>query len=359
MLLSKDSALYFTYDSEYVQIEAWGPNALRVRATKFHTLPPDNWALNVIPPKTDVAISVRDDHASISNGNICAVITKRGHIVISNGKGERILEESQRHRDVEDTKNGVAMVGARDFKRLLGGDYHLTYRLNSSDRKEKIYGMGQHQQSLLDTKVSHPEKVLRSSQSNVPFMLSNLGYGMLWNNPAVGRAVLERNTMTFEAYSTRTLDYWIVACDTPTQIIESFADVTGKVPMMPEYGLGFWQCKLRYQTQEELLDVAREYRKRGRPLDVIVVDFFHCMLASGSYSQTVWMTNLGFPGPKQGEWKFDQTTLKDPVSRLFLRSFRRWTELPARAGHYPTPFPISLMPVVPSGRRASSDISAG
>lgn len=22
--------------------------------------------------------------------------------------------------------------------------------------------------------------------------------------------------------------------------------------MMPEYGMGFWQCKLRYQTQEEL-----------------------------------------------------------------------------------------------------------
>lgn len=32
--------------------------------------------------------------------------------------------------------------------------------------------------------------------------------------------------------------------------------------MMPEYGMGFWQCKLRYQTQEELLEVAREYKRR-------------------------------------------------------------------------------------------------
>ena len=62
--------------------------------------------------------------------------------------------------------------------------------------------------------------------------------------------------------------------------------------MMPEYGLGFWQCKLRYQTQEELLEVAREYKRRGLPIDLIVVDFFH------------W--------PKQGEWKFDPVYWPDP-----------------------------------------------
>lgn len=61
---------------------------------------------------------------------------------------------------------------------------------------------------------------------------------------------------------------------------------------MPEYGLGFWQCKLRYQTQEELLSIAREYRARKLPIDLIVIDFFH------------W--------PTQGEWKFDPTYWPDP-----------------------------------------------
>jgi alpha-glucosidase (family GH31 glycosyl hydrolase) len=65
------------------------------------------------------------------------------------------------------------------------------------------------------------------------------------------------------------------AGDTPDEIVESYADVTGKVPMMPEYGLGFWQCKLRYYNQEQLLEVAREYKRRNLPIDVIVCDFFH------------------------------------------------------------------------------------
>jgi len=66
--------------------------------------------------------------------------------------------------------------------------------------------------------------------------------------------------------------------------------------MMPEYGMGFWQCKLRYQTQEEILNIAREYRRRELPIDVIVVDFFH------------W--------PHEGDWKFDEDYWPDPAGMV-------------------------------------------
>ncbi len=44
---------------------------------------------------------------------------------------------------------------------------------------------------------------------------------------------------------------------------------------MPEFGLGFWQCKLPYQTQEELLGIVREYTSPKLPLNLIVINFFH------------------------------------------------------------------------------------
>ena len=62
-----------------------------------------------------------------------------------------------------------------------------------------------------------------------------------------------------------------------------YTEVTGREPMMPEYATGFWQSKLRYVTQAQVLEVAREYKKL--PLDVIVIDFFYCK--------------------KQGDWSFD------------------------------------------------------
>ena len=69
----------------------------------------------------------------------------------------------------------------------------------------------------------------------------------------------------FVAEAATQIDYWVTAGDTPASIEESYAAVTGTVPMMPEYAMGFWQCKLRYKTQEELLAVARDTRDAACP----------------------------------------------------------------------------------------------
>ena len=119
------------------------------------------------------------------------------------------------------------------------------------------------------------ELAQRNSQASIPFALSNLGYGFLWNNPAIGEVAFANNGTVWKAECAEQFDYWICAGDTPAELVERYAAVTGTPPMMPEYGLGYWQCKLRYRNQEEILAVAREHKKRGLPMDAIVVDFFH------------------------------------------------------------------------------------
>ncbi|RSL69299.1 hypothetical protein CEP53_002314 [Fusarium sp. AF-6] len=287
--------LGFRFDAEILYIEPWGPDSLRIRATCLATLPEREWALTEKPSPSTPVIDIQGNSASITNGKIKADISRRGKIVISNTKtGKVLLEEFARHRlDILDPKCSSLRIQAREWKPRLGSpDYHLTMRFESQDPDERIYGMGQYQQPFLNLKGADLELAQRNSQATVPFALSSLGYGFLWNNPGVGRAVFSKLTTTFEAYSTDMLDYWVVAGDTPAEIIQAYTGVTGRVPMMPEYGLGFWQCKLRYQTQEELLEVAREYKRRELPIDLIVCDYFH------------W--------PNQGDWKFDPTFWPDP-----------------------------------------------
>ncbi|KAK6844184.1 hypothetical protein PG995_014294 [Apiospora arundinis] len=301
MLYEEEGRLVFRYDAEKLWIEPWGPNAFRIRATKAGTMPQVDWALDLSPPasKASISISISDEDktASITNGDITAKISKLGKLTVYNGSGKVLLEEYRRTRqDLLDPKCSSLEVDAREFQPITGGDYKVTARFESLDSREKIYGMGQYQQPYLDIKGADLELAHRNSQASVPFAVSSRGYGFLWNCPSVGRAVFGKNVMSFEAASSPVLDYWVVAGDTPAQIVEAYADVTGKVPMMPEYGLGFWQCKLRYQTQEELLGVAREYRKRNLPIDLIVIDFFH------------W--------PLQGEWKFDPTYWPDPDAMI-------------------------------------------
>ncbi|MDR1655052.1 MAG: glycoside hydrolase family 31 protein [Treponema sp.] len=309
MAFSKEqNRLMYRYDAEKLVIEPWGENSFRVRSTKLAEMPgcaekagldsgnTDDWAL--LPQKscnTDIKIS--DEGASIKNGKIEAKVSKIGQIRIYNQKGELLLNEYLRSRlDIKDRTYSSLELEAREFKPIIGGDYEVTLRLESVNPDEKIYGMGQYQQPWLNLKGMELELAHRNSQASVPFMISSLGYGFLWNNPAVGRASFGKNVMTWHAESSKKLDYWITAGDTPAEIEEAYAGATGTAPMMPDYAMGFWQCKLRYQTQEELLAVAREYKKRGLPISVIVVDFFH------------W--------PLQGEWKFDPVYWPNPDAMI-------------------------------------------
>lgn len=66
--------------------------------------------------------------------------------------------------------------------------------------------------------------------------------------------------------------------------------------MMPKWAMGFWQCKLRYQTQDEVLTIARKYKELNIPLSVIVIDFFH------------WT--------QQGDWRFDPEYFPDPKAMI-------------------------------------------
>ncbi len=292
----KGDALCYRYQAERLFIEPWGENSLRVRSMKSAEMDKEDWAL--LPPAKacQPKIVVREDGGEITNGKIKAEINLIGKLSFYNQKGELLLEEYVRNRkDMFGDTCSSLEVEAREFKPIIGGDYRLTVRFVSG-QKEKIYGMGQYQQPYLDLKGADLELAHRNSQASVPFMISSLGYGFLWNNPAVGRVNFGKNITTWEAYSTKKLDYWITAGDTPAKIEESYANAAGKVPMMPDYAMGFWQCKLRYQTQEELLEVAREYKRRNLPISVIVVDFFH------------W--------PLQGEWKFDPTYWPNPDAMI-------------------------------------------
>lgn len=288
--------LVFHYDAEELWIEPWGENSLRIRATKMAEMPSENWALLEEIPMLTPEIQIEEKQACLTNGKIKALISRYGKLTLYNQKGEILLDEYLRNRlDVFADYCSALDIEAREFKPIIGGDYQLSMRFVSNP-EEKIYGMGQYQQPYLDLKGADLEMAQRNSQASVPFALSSLGYGFLWNNPAVGRVTFGKNITTWEAFSTKALDYWITAGDSPAEIEEAYAKVTGTVPMMPDYAMGFWQCKLRYQTQEELLEVAREYKRRGLPISVIVIDYFH------------W--------PLQGDWRFDPKYWPDPDAMI-------------------------------------------
>ncbi len=278
----ENGALIRTYNSELIRIEAWGKNALRVRATPDGRLSEKNRALleqEAIVP----SIKIEGDNATIQNGKVLASIDKNGKITIKNDKDEILLNERLRLQPLK--------IPARFFKPRLCGSYELTMSFEA-DPNEKIFGMGQYQQPFLNLKGCTLELAHRNSQASVPFYISSKGYGFLWNLPSIGEVSFSKNITKWYASATSELDYLIIVDDSVAKIEERYMECVGKAPMMPEQVMGFWQSKLRYRTQEELMSVARKYRELKIPLSVIVCDFFH------------W--------PHQGDFRFDYDYFPSP-----------------------------------------------
>ncbi|MEU6247971.1 TIM-barrel domain-containing protein [Glycomyces sp. NPDC047010] len=292
-------ALTWRGDGETLVVQAWGKDSLRVRASVSGEVLDTGFAL-LEPEPADVRIEVDGDTAVLVNGGITAVLRAWGgfdhqtgydvfhcSVEFQDAAGRTLLRELGR--------GGALKLAAREFRPLAGGAHRLRAAFEPPTG-EKLYGMGQYQQDILDVKGSTFELAHRNSQASVPFVMSSAGYGFLWHNPAIGTATFAANRTEWTADATRQLDYWITAGDTPAQITAAYADATGHAPMMPEYGLGYWQCKLRYWNQEQLLDVAREHKRRGLPLDVLVADFFH------------W--------PKMGDFRFEEEFWPDPAAMV-------------------------------------------
>ena len=308
--INDNGALVFKTKGETVRIEAWGENALRVRATMFPKFTGHDWALTEKPSVTkgDVKIGKPaewcgdgtnpDWHevGEITNGRIKATVNFVGIISFYRDNKLILREDFHCYGGTLSKESRCLKLVNREWKGLYGGDnYSLKVRFESNDG-EKIFGMGQYQQQNMDLKGCTLELAQRNSQASVPFAVSNLGYGFLWNNPGVGQVTFGNNMTLWDMRSTKEMDYYITVADTPKDIIANYTLASGHADKFPEELMGLWQCKLRYRTQEEVLSIARKYKELGIHIDQIIIDFFH------------WTY--------QGDWKFDKKYWPDPKAMV-------------------------------------------
>lgn len=311
-VIAEERRIIIRNGASQVFIEPWGENSVRVRMTAEAQMDDHDWALcekvkEIAPVITQTTVDMTDPwyrgeewkkyhytgkEYTMVIGKLTVKVNAEGWISFYNQKGDLLTQEYWRNRDRICRYAVPIRIPARELKPITGtSDYELTARFEAFD-DEKIFGMGQYQEKHMDKKGAVLELAHRNSQASVPFYVSSRGYGFFWNNPAIGTATFGMNKTEWYAKSTKKMDYFLTAGDTPAEILEQYTAATGRSPMMPEFGLGYWQCKLRYRNQQEILEVAREHKRRGLPMDAIVVDFFHWTM--------------------QGEFKFEPRDWPDP-----------------------------------------------
>ena len=201
------------------------------------------------------------------------------HLTVSTPEGKVLLEMSSWSMAEPTYDDGNASV--LNDKRPTDAPFYRVSATFVSPDDEHYYGLGQQLQGFFDLRghkveAWHDYDATGGESVGVPFIVTNHGYGLVWDNPS--RTTLEAGFNEETKWTSEVGDrvsFFVIAGRTTDEIYSGYRLLTGPTPMLPKAAYGFIQCKQRYLTQAELLGVARGYRERHLPLDMIVVDFLH------------------------------------------------------------------------------------
>ena len=159
-----------------------------------------------------------------------------------------------------------------------------TFRVGASfasPADEHYYGLGQNQEGKLDLRgrtidCRHNYDAPAGETVCVPFLVTNKGYGIVWDNPSTTTVSPGlHNSTHWQSEVGERVSFFVITGDTTDALYAGYASLTGKTPLPPKSAFGLIQSKARYESQAELLSIADGYRSRGYPLDTMVLDWFY------------------------------------------------------------------------------------
>jgi alpha-D-xyloside xylohydrolase len=270
-------------DTGDLSVEPWSDSIIHVRFG-----PPGyrgNYNPSVIATPGKVAFTIRQtaDTYVLTTSKLSARISKAtAAISFNDARGDTLLQEAERS-----IGKGTAQAFAT---------------------RTPIFGLGQHVDGLLDYSGSTVHLQQKNGDVAVPMMLSPKGFGILWNNASVMDVDVakpgEKYPLVVRNEAGAGIDYHFILGPETDQVIAGYRWLTGDAPLMPRWSWGFWQSREHYETQDQVLGIARTYRAMGVPIDAVVIDWQH------------W---------RPGDWgahKFDPARFTDPAG--MVRTLHQW-----------------------------------
>ena len=290
-------------ERQTIVLEPYAPNILRVTLSlnRNPALAPPGYGIVARPsasawsarhtPDTDIyessrmvaAVAIPHPYAApptaLAIGKYFEGSTPGAYISFTTPQGVKLLELTYWSQAVPNHKDGTADL-ARD-RRPSDPELYTVGATFASPDDEHYYGLGQNQEGFLDHR-GHPVRCWADYDAPaapsfcVPFLITNKGYGLLWDNPSKTTIVPGFNEQTqWSSEAGDRVSFFVIAGATMDEIYAGYRLLTGPTPLLPKAAYGYIQCKQRYTSQDEVLAVAKGYRERHLPADVLVVDWFY------------------------------------------------------------------------------------
>ncbi|MDY7103806.1 MAG: alpha-xylosidase [Actinomycetota bacterium] len=249
-------------------------------------------------------IELTDDMASITSGGLTLRVD-RGEWGLEFVAGGRVL-----------TRSGSRQMAIVDDERGPDPRHYMMEQLDLGF-DERIYGLGERFGAFVKNgqvvDIWNEDGGTQSEQAykNVPFYLSDAGYGVFVNHTGpvsfeVGSETTSRVQFSVEDHS---LEYMVIHGPSPKEILERYTELTGRPALPPQWSLGLWLSTSFTTDYDEatVTGFVDGMAERDLPLDVFHFDCF-------------WMR-----GYRWCDFEWDPDLFEDPeamLARLKARGLR-------------------------------------
>lgn len=264
------------------------------------------------PKHVDLRIDEVDDEIVISSNEVSVYI--RNNVIEFKFKGFSIKE-----------------IDRRAIKQKLYGDEFYSFeQIFEIEPDSTLHGLGQHAGYSAHGTFNYRNNVVYLAQRNtdiaVPFLVSSSGYGILWDIYSMGVIESKGNILRAWFEACDYLSYYIIYGPDLDRVIAGYRWLTGKAAMLPRYAFGYWQSKERYASQEEIVSVAKTFREKRIPIDIIVQDWKYW----GDYGWNAFkFDERYYPNPKKMVEELHDLNIKLVIS--IWPSFGKETDMYRRA----------------------------
>ena len=271
-----------------LRLEIFSSNIIRISETKYRhftikkslsVLPLDHKFQKWRKEETSKILRISTDSIYLEADKI------NGEISFFNRQGKLILKASA-------IDTGNFHPAGTDHENI----FHIKQKFVLT-KDEALYGLGQFEDPIMNYR-GHDMLVSQANRIAVnPFLVSTNSYGILWDNYSETRFHDGNSSTYFYSEIADQIDYYFVYGSTLDEVISGYRFLTGKAPLFSKGAYGYWQSKNYYKTENELVSVAKEYRKRKIPLDYIVQDAQYWP-GIHQFSGMIW-DSIRYPEPKK------------------------------------------------------------
>ena len=214
-------------------------------------------------PKADFALHTDDPKLiTLTTSRLKIEVTRAdSSLIFYDASGNKLAQENTR------TLTPTEVNGEKT--------YHSERFVNMWDTQEAFYGLGQHQGGVWNYRAESVDLSQDNTNTSIPLLLSSKGYAIFWNNGSRSKFTNRFvHAMYLSSEVSDSMDYYFFYGPEFDRLIADYRELTGAAPLFGKWAYGYWQCKNRYDSQQELLAIAQKYRDLHIPLDNIVQDWF-------------------------------------------------------------------------------------